>query len=394
MWWLIGTGAMLVMAVGIGMLINPGRQPVTTNKDGSPNQVGGARERPDVAAAKTERHVWPTDAPAPAIAPFDAEQAKGHQHAWAKYLNVPVEYTNSIGMKFILIPPGEFTMGGTQAEIDEALEFWSFHAKDVHFQEYWEWIRSEAPLHKVILTQPIYLGTNEITQADYQKVMGQNPSGFAATGQDKDQVAGMDTTSHPVDTVSWNDAAEFCAQLSQEENLKPFYRRAGEIVTMLQGNGYRLPTEAEWEYSCRAGTTTKSWTGDQTHDIGTAGWFVTNSGGRTHAVGELKANPFGVCDIHGNTWECVQDWWDPTYYMQFKEMPAIDPNGPPSPGSKRVLRGGAWECPAIDWRASRRLAVVPTRRNGKIGFRVALTLNAVQAAVAKRKTNAASGKAG
>jgi formylglycine-generating enzyme required for sulfatase activity len=378
---LTGTAAMLALAVGIGMLLKPGRQPVATNQDGSPNQVGGPREPTEVAAAKSDRYVWPTDAPAPAVAPFNAEQAKGYQHARAKYLKVPVEYTNSIGMKFILIPPGEFTMGGTPEEIDEALDFFRRYED---FPKFWEWIRGEAPQHKVILTHATYLGANEVTQADYERVMGQNPSWFAATGQGRDQVAGMDTTRHPAESLSWNDAAEFCTKLSQQENLKPFYSRAGETVTMLHGTGYRLPTEAQWEFSCRAGTTTRAWTSYQ--DFKQAGWFGPNSGGRTHAVGELKANPFGLYDIHGNTWECVQDWWDPTYYMQFEEMSALDPDGPSSPWSKRVLRGGDLGIAVVDFRASRRLAVPPTHRYRGIGFRVALTVDAVKAAIAKRRT--------
>jgi formylglycine-generating enzyme required for sulfatase activity/serine/threonine protein kinase len=308
---------------------------------------------------------WPADAPPAAIAPFDAKQAKKHQAAWAKYLKLPVEYTNSLGMKFVLIPPGEFTMGSTPAEIEEALKF---VGEDRNWPDN---IPSEAPQHKVILTQPIYLGVHEVTQADYEKVMEKNPSWFAATEEGKDQVADMDTTSHPVETVSWNDAAEFCAKLSQQEQLKPFYFRSGETVTPLDGTGYRLPTEAEWEFACRAGTTTKYWIGDQDQDLAQAGWFGTNSGGRTHAVGELKANPFGLYDIHGNILEWIQDWWEPTYYAGFQEKPALNPNGPSSAGSQRVIRGGNWTYAASSCRASARRRRDPPYRGPDLGFRVA-----------------------
>ena len=137
---------------------------------------------------------------------------------------------------------------------------------------------------------------------------------------------------------------------------------------MLDGTGYRLPTEAEWEFACRAGTTTKYWTGDKDEDLPQAGWFDTNSGSRTHAVGELKANPFGLYDIHGNVWEWVQDWWEPTYYGQFQEKPALDPHGPSSAGSQRVIRGGDWESSSATAAPSRRLAVASSRRNDRIGF--------------------------
>ena len=119
-------------------------------------------------------HGWPANAPKPAIAPFDAAQARRHQEEWAKYLNVDVEYTNSIGMKFMLIPPGEFTMGSTPEEVEEALKF---TGEDGYWQKC---VKSEAPQHKVILTKPIYLGVNEVTQAEYEKVMGVNPSTFAS----------------------------------------------------------------------------------------------------------------------------------------------------------------------------------------------------------------------
>ncbi|MBI5758122.1 MAG: SUMF1/EgtB/PvdO family nonheme iron enzyme, partial [Planctomycetales bacterium] len=317
-------------------------------------------------AADAAWHGWSVDAPPPAIAPFNAEQAQQHQEAWAKYLGVPVEYTNSLGMKFRLIPPGEFSMGSTVEEIAAAL-------KDVGTNEYWqECVQSEAPQHKVILTQPIYLGMNEVTQAEYEKVMGVNPSRSAPLGTRKDPVAGLETAEHPVEMVSWYDAAEFCTKLSKQEELKPFYFRAGETVTPLDGTGYRLPSEAEWEFACRAGTATKYWIGDQDADLVRAGWFGGNSGSRTHAAGELKANPFGLSDIHGNVWEWVQDGWDATYYGQFPDKPAINPNSPFSAGSRRVVRGGDWRYTASNCRSSDRHAAVPAGAGDHVGFRVSL----------------------
>jgi len=337
-----------------------------------------AKSRPKEPTAWTG---WSKDDPAPAVAPFDAANAKTHQEAWAKHLGVPVEYTNSIGMKFRLIPPGEFTMGSTPEEIAAAL-------KDVGEDKHWqECLKSEAPQHKVILTQPIYLGVNEVTQGEYEKVIGTNPSYFAKTGVGKEAVAGLQTSNHPVEMVSWNDTAEFCAKLSQQEKLKPFYFRAGETITPLEGTGYRLPSEAEWEFACCAGTATKYWIGDKDEDLLRVGWLGANAGGRTHAAGELKANPFGLYDIHGNVWEWVQDGWDATYYGQFQDKPATDPNSPFSAGSQRVVRGGYWYYLASGCRSSARNANDPARRGDGVGFRLSLTVDAVKAAVAASKTS-------
>jgi len=179
----------------------------------------------------------------------------------------------------------------------------------------------------------------------------------------------------------WNDAAEFCAKLSENEKLSPFYFHSGESVAILEGSGYRLPTEAQWEFACRAGTTTRYWIGDNDEDLPVAGWVGSNSGGRTHVVGELQANPLGLFDTHGNVWEWVQDWWEPTYYGQFQEKSAVDPGGPASAGSRRVVRGGNWRDVASDCRASDRRAIDPMDRDGRISFRVALSVEAVMQAI-------------
>ena len=241
-----------------------------------------------------------------------------------------------------------------------------------------------SPQHKVVLTQPIYLSVHEVSQKDYEAVMGVNPSHFRATGLGKEAVVGLNTATHPVELVSWSDAAEFCTKLSQQEKLKPFYVRVGETVTPLDGTGYGLPTEAEWEFACRAGTTTKCWIGDQDEDLTPAGWFYGNSGGRTHAAGELKGNPFGLYDIHGNVWEWVQDTWEPIYYGEFQVKPALDPKGPSSAGSYRVLRGGEWSHGPARGRAAGRHAGDPTYRGSSVGFRVSLTIDAVKAALASK----------
>ena len=317
---------------------------------------------------------WPEDAPEPAVSPFTDIQAKAHQHAWAKYLNLDVEYTNSVGMKFVLIPPGEFIMGSTSREIERFLEL--VHPTEKYWQDF---ATSEAPQHKVILTQPFYLGVHEVTQANYEQIMGTNPSSFSPVGTGTRRITGVDTANLPVETVCWKDAAEFCAKLSQREKLRKFNISAGAAMTPHDRMVYRLPTEAEWEFGCRAGTTTRFWSGDEDEDLLQVGWFGANSGGRTHVVGELPANPFGLHDMHGNPWEWVQDWWDPNYYGQFQDRPAINPLGPTISGSQYVMRGGGWYRSASECLASRRGGGIPTHRHDFIGFRVSLVLFTVEA---------------
>ncbi|MCA9118008.1 MAG: SUMF1/EgtB/PvdO family nonheme iron enzyme, partial [Planctomycetaceae bacterium] len=166
------------------------------------------QQKPPAPDINSSWHGWPADAPPPAIAPFNAAQAQTHQDAWAKYLGVPVEYGNSIGMKFRLIPPGEFLMGSAPEEIEAMLK--RSGEQDGRRSQ----IESEAPQHKVILTQPVYLGATEVTQAQYEQVMGNNPSYFSAGGKGSEVVSELDTASHPVEAVLWSDAAMFCAKLS------------------------------------------------------------------------------------------------------------------------------------------------------------------------------------
>ena len=179
----------------------------------------------------------PPGAPPPAVAPFDAKKAKDHQEAWAKHLGVPVEITNSIGMKLVLIPPGEFMMGSPKELIEEELKVCG------DGQWFKEHLPGEAPRHCVRITRPFYLGMYLVTQEEYQRVTGANPSGFSVTGMSKDKVADQDTKRFPVESVSWWGADDFCSRLSEMAEEK------------LAGRRYRLPSEAQWEYACRAGST-------------------------------------------------------------------------------------------------------------------------------------------
>ncbi len=297
--------------------------------------------------------------PPPAVAPFDAKKARSLQARWAKRLKVPVVTTNSIGMKLVLIPPGEFMMGSPKQIIAEELrtpgiEDW-----------YKDLLRGEGPQHRVRITRPFYLGMHQVTQAEYQRVMGRNPSEFTANGRWKDRVAGQDTKRFPVEQISWDDAAEFCRRLS------------GMPEETAAGRSYRLPSEAQWEYACRAGSTGRfgfSPGGNtipkeyEEKALSEYGWSGNNSGGQTHAVGQKRPSAWGLYDMHGNVWEWCQDWYDKDYYAK---SPADDPTGPPG-GSRRVNRGGSWDGPAGDCRSAVRSDRGPGYRYSYPGFRASL----------------------
>ena len=234
--------------------------------------------------------------------------------------NVPggMEVTNSIGMKLRLIPAGEFTMGSPGTESDR--------------------IDNETQ-HGVSITKPFYLGVTEVTQEQYQKVMGSNPSKFKGP-------------QNPVEHVNWSEAVEFCRKLS----AMPAEKTAGHV--------YRLPTEAEWEYACRAGTATAYGFGDDRSGLGVYGWFGSNSGSKTHPVGEKKPNAWGLYDMHGNVWEWCQDW-----HGDYPSGSATDPTGATS-GSLRVNRGGGWFYDARFCRSANRSWFTPEGRSSYLGFRV------------------------
>ncbi len=308
----------------------------------------------------------PGNTPPLAVAPFNAAQAKAHQEAWAKHLGVPVEYTNSIGMKFRMIPPGEYLIGMTQAEVDAHL---AARGNDFGMAERF---RNSAPQHKVVLTKAYYLGNFEVTQKEFETVMGRNPSYMSPNGPGKDNVAGQDRSNAPVEYLTWADSAAFCAKLSEREKL-------------LAGKGYRLPTEAEWEAACRAGTSTVFSFGDALAELPNYGWSSAdvpkNPAKMTHLVGQLQPNPFGMFDMHGNAWEWCQDFFDPNAYQAFANQPAQDPTGPAS-GTLRVFRGGGLSFDAEFLRSGLRHGNSGDAVDHNIGFRVLLPAEAVPKTVA------------
>jgi formylglycine-generating enzyme required for sulfatase activity len=229
-------------------------------------------------------------------------------------------YTNGIGMEFVLIPAGSFTMGA-----------------DKNFEDADD---AETPQHPVSISKPFYLGKFEVTQEQWSAVMGNNPS----------NVKGLN---NPVEQVSWNDVQVFITRLNKQEGH----------------SRYRLPTEAEWEYAARAGTTSAYSFGDDADSLGRYAWYQDNSGVETHAVGQKEPNAWGLYDMHGNVFEWVQDWYGARYYSN---SPGADPKGPSS-GEDRVIRGGGLDSDAWGCRSANRVEGAPKDPISDIGFRLALS---------------------
>jgi formylglycine-generating enzyme required for sulfatase activity len=301
-----------------------------------PNLLGNLVRQPVLAKVTLPVPQPPVVAPKPLAAPFTEAEARAAQRSWATYLKTEPAITNKLGMRLALIPPGEFQMG---CPADEA-------ERD-----------SDETQHRVRITRPFWLGVYEVTQEEWHLVMGSQLSYFSSSGSGKDKVSGLDTSRFPVESVSWNDATEFCRRLSARE-----------------GQEYRLPTEAEWEYACRAGTTTAYHfggvlNGDKANVDGNYPYGTTTKGKyleRTTRVGEYGANAFGLYDMHGNVLEWCRDWYDGQFYTS---SAMADPENAKE-ATYRVLRGGSWGFNAWNCRSANRFRLTPAYRLNFCGLRV------------------------
>lgn len=230
-------------------------------------------------------------------------------------------FTNSLGMNFVLIPAGTFMMGSPSDELGR---------------------RKDELQHKVTITKSFYLQSTEVTQRQWREIMGSNPSRFKDCGDNC-----------PVEQVSWDDAQEFIVKLNEREGT----------------DKYRVPTEAEWEYACRAGSTTKFCFGDDETKLSAHAWYYDNSGPRFHPVGQKKPNAWGLYDVHGNVREWCQD-----RYGFYPSSPVTDPTGPSSGTFRRVFRGGSWGGYAGLCRSALRRWGDPGGPAYDLGFRVARDL--------------------
>jgi formylglycine-generating enzyme required for sulfatase activity len=294
---------------------------------------------------------------------------------------IAVELGGGVKLKMVLIPAGEFKMGSGESAEDTAAFFNKTEGLDYLKAESFE---DEHPRHRVRITKPFYLGSFHITRGQFRQFVkdsgyktdaenGERPGAWGWNSEKNWFEFGKDyswrnpgfqqTDEHPMEDVSWNDAMAFCRWLSRNE-----------------GKTYRLPTEAEWEYACRAGTTTRYSSGDNPGARAKVGnvadatakaqspkqKYKITSDVATAPVGQFKPNAFGLYNMCGNTWEWCADWYDAKYYAK---SPTDDPAGPDT-GDFRVLRGGSW---CFDVRGDERSSGTPDHRGFNSGFRVART---------------------
>ncbi len=246
--------------------------------------------------------------------------------------SMPEVITTKTGIEMVKIPGGFFEMGSKRGEADEL------------------------PAHKVWVDS-FLMDKYELTQEQYVKLVGSNPSSFRGAGR-------------PVDTISWTDAVLYCNLRSRAEGLEPCYDEESETWQCdFQANGYRLPTEAEWEYACRAGAETEHYFGRDPRALKKYGWYIDNSFKKTHSVGKKSPNRWGLHDMYGNVAEWCNDVYDTNYY---KRSPSKNPRGPEE-GDIKVLRGGGWQdsadCLRSSWRSGENLSFVDACIMDSMGFR-------------------------
>ncbi len=237
----------------------------------------------------------------------------------------------------VLVPAGTFMMGGT----------------------IYAW---EKPMHEVRISKSYYMGKYEVTQAEWEAVIGSNPSEFKGDNL-------------PVEQVSWNDVIDYCNKRSVIEGLTPCYSVSDDTVSCdFSANGYRLPTEAEWEWAARgAGNGPLDYECSGSNDTDAVAWHGGNSGRTTHPVGQKQPNSLGLYDMSGNVWEWCWDRYD-DYSSDSVTDPQTDPCEAADSGAYHVNHGGSWSCSAPNMRSTNRSGDAPDSRLNNLGFRIARSL--------------------
>ncbi len=368
MWWRVLLAGLVVVVLGVAVvqyLSGGQRRASGSNEGSSPGRPGGAAVNGPAEDARGSASASRASESAPATAAPDAGAVNGVADAVAgeKGVGKPVPM-GKCREGFVYVPPGTFVMGSPEDEPGRG--------------------EDEGPQHRVTLTHGFCLGRTEVTQGQFERLMGVNPSHFKDCGADC-----------PVERVTWWDALAYANAVSRAAGLRPCYRlrgctgktgagaRCSGVEVLAPGadpyrcEGYRLPAEAEWEYAYRAGTTTAFYNGPITKPRGrdpkldAIGWYRENSDDHPHPVASKAPNAWGLYDMAGNVWEWCWDWYGEHYYAH---SPVENPHGPAS-GTTHVERGGPWSNDAQYARAAYRFYVSPGLRYDDLGFRLARTVN-------------------
>jgi len=358
--------------------------------------IGPQGTKPSLTAAKTGVAATPamsniTAAPQKAVnidltkvslltSPFDEIDVRVSQKDLAKQLQIEARFENRQGMEMILIPPGEYARGTSEKDLQLILK------GDPALNA--ESLTDEQPQHRVRIATPFYMAKFETTQAQFQRVLGRNNSSHSPTGRYKQAFRDVKTGDFPVEQVTWYDCIEFCNSLSQKEGQSACYELSDvqrdtdrsikqAKVRIISGTGYRLPSEAEWEYACRAGTKTLFPFGNELDgakaNVNGKLPFGTQVKGpaldRPCSVGTFVPNQFGLYDMTGNVWEWCQDSYEETAYVGLSGKMSINPISLTS-AQFRVLRGGSWSNSCSNARSSDRGGFFPEVPNEINGFRV------------------------
>jgi formylglycine-generating enzyme required for sulfatase activity len=308
---------------------------------------GTMRSQDSPSGSTTTQNTPARPTPPTAVVPFTPDEARRHQLAWAGRVGKPIRVVSSVGIPLVLVPPGEFMMGAP----DSADPDWSAPEDDWRYEDPEDVRRQHRPEHRVVLTAPLYFGETEITNRQFRRFVdatgyvtdcertegwGKEDRGWVRRDGYSWKNLGQRLAEDdlPVINVTWNDAVALCAWLSSHDRLGVF----------------RLPTEAEWEFACRAGSTSMFYFGDEVADLADHAWFIDTSEGRYRPVGTKQANPFGLHDMYGNRQEWCQDTFAADFYAT---SPVNDPLCGAG-GTDRVLRGGTHTDPGMFCTSARR----------------------------------------
>jgi formylglycine-generating enzyme required for sulfatase activity len=363
--------------------------PSFASLDNMPKSTPTATSPPAVPPASTSIFSTPAGAtatpsvpppgPPRADAPFDAKQARTHQEAWAKFLGIPVETTNSLGMKLVLIPPGTFTMGSSPEE--QAIARQLAEANGVAKAQI-AWIDDEGPQHHVTITKPFLMGATEVTVSQFAAFV--EATKFVTGAEHKAASGGKvpgtwkepkysSSRNDPVTFVSWYDASSFCNWLSASEKFSPVYAAAEQAYRKpnIGADGYRLPTEAQWEFACRAGTTTAYYFGNDSNELPRYAVLALDRTNLLSPVGQKLPNAWGLFDMHGN----AQEWTQCTE-QPYTAEPVVDPE---LFGNDTVISRGSTLNGTAQYRSAARRHSQARAAFAYFGFRVVRNLE-IQAA--------------